>query len=91
MKKNKDDNRSYMKNTDFENYYIDHYYSKSLEEFVKKINKGDNYFRKKLSHRKYKITRFFKFNKITLEKIEYIEKHTGIKLDKYKKRIKDKK
>lgn len=84
-------NRAYMKNTDFENYYIDHFYSKSLEEFVKKLNKGDNFFRKKLSHRKMRIKRFFKFNKMTLDKIKYIEKHTGIKLDDYKKKLKDKK
>ena len=84
-------NRAYMKNTDFENYYIDHYYSKSLEEFVKKINKGDNFFRKKLSHRRMRIKRYFKFNKMTLDKIKYIEKHTGIKLDDYKKKLKDKK
>ena len=84
-------NRAYMKNTDYENYYIDHYYSKSLEEFVKKVNKGDGFFGKKLRYRKHRIKRFFKFNKITLEKIKYIEKHTGIKLDDYKKKIKNKK
>ena len=28
----------HMKNPDYENFYIDHYYSKSLEEFVEKIN-----------------------------------------------------
>lgn len=83
-------NRAYMNNTDFENYYIDHFYSKSLEEFVKKLNKGDNFFRKKLSHRKMRIKRYFKFNKMTLDKIKYIEKHTGIKLDGYKKKLKEK-
>ena len=78
-------NRAYMKNTDFENYYIDHYFSKSLEEFVKKVNKGDGYFEKRESYKKHRIKRYFKFNNITLQKIKYIEKHTGIDLYKYKK------
>ena len=84
-------NRAYMKNSDFENYYIDHYYSKSVEEFVKKVNKGDGFFEKKLNYKKHRIRRYFKFNEITLEKIEYIEKNTGINLQNYKKKlIKDK-
>jgi len=85
-------NRAYMKNSDFENYYIDHYYSKSVEEFVKKVNKGDGFYEKKLEYKRHRIKRYFKFNEITLEKIEYIEKNTGIDLKNYKKKLnKDKK
>ena len=84
-------NRAYMKNTDFENYYIDHYYSKSVEEFVKKVNKGDGFFEKKTNYKKHRIKRYFKFNEITLEKIEYIERKTGINLNNYKKQLKSNK
>ena len=69
-----------MKNPDFKLYYIDHYYFKSVEEFVEKINKGDNYFGQKMSFKKVRIKRFFKYNKVTLEKIKYIENNTGINL-----------
>ena len=80
-------NRAYIKNSDFENYYIDHYYSKSLEEFVKKVNKGDGFYEKKINYKKHRIRRYFKYNEITLEKIKYIEKKTGINLEKYKKNL----
>ena len=80
-------NRAYMKDSDFENYYIDHYYSKSLEEFVKKVNKGDGFYEKKLDYKRHRIKRYFTFNEITLEKIEYIEKNTGIDLKNYKKKL----
>ena len=81
-------NRAFTKNPDFENYYIDHYYSKSVEEFVKKVNKGDGFFEKKTIYKKHRIKRYFNFNEITLEKIEYIEKNTGIDLKNYKKKLK---
>ena len=75
----------YMKNCDFENYYIDHFYFKSVEEFVEKLNKGDNYFEDKISFKIHRIKRFLKINKITLEKINYIENKTNISLSKFKK------
>ena len=53
-----------MKNTDFENYYIDHYYSKSVEEFVKKVNKGDGFYEKKTNYKKHRIKRYFKLMKL---------------------------
>ena len=76
-----------MKNCDFKYYYIDHYYFKSLEEFIEKINKGDNYFGDKLWFKMVRLNRFFRINKITKEKINFIEKYTGIKLSKYKKKF----
>ena len=83
-------NRAYIKKSDFENYYIDHYYSKSLEEFVKKVNKGDGFFEKKTNYKIHRIRRYFKYNEMSLEKIKYIEKNTGIVLKKFKKKLKKK-
>ena len=77
-----------MKNLDFENYYIDHYYFKSLEEFVLKIKKGDTYFGHKKSFQILRLKRYFKINKITLKKIKYIENNLKINLLYYKKHFK---
>ena len=61
----------HIKNPDFKYYYIDHYYSKSLEEFIEKINKGDVFFDNKKSFKMHRIKRYFNINKISLKKIEY--------------------
>ena len=68
---------------DYTNYYIDHYYSKSTEEFIEKINRGDPLH----NTNSYKYERFEKLSKqivLTKEKIEMIEKGTGLNLSKYK-------
>ena len=56
------------KNADFEYYYIDHYYSKSTEEFINKINKGDALF---VDNRMDRIRTYFAYNQITKEKIDF--------------------
>ena len=69
---------------DYTNYYIDHYYSKSTEEFIDKINRGDPFF----NTESYKMERIEKLSKqiiLTKEKIEMIENGTGLSLSKYKK------
>ena len=71
----KNDNRY-----DFEYYYIDHYYFKSTEEFIDKINRGDSFYNNTYDLKFLKIKYYFEINKITLEKINYIEKNTGINL-----------
>ena len=72
---------------DFKYYYVDHYYFKSTEEFINKINRGDAYYKdnKKLKFNKIKF--YFAFNKITLEKIIYIENKTHINLTRFRKKI----
>ena len=55
--------------TDFKYYYIDHYYFKSTEEFINKINRGDAYYSSNNKLKFNKIKFYFAFNKITLEKI----------------------
>ena len=61
---------------DYKYYYIDHYYSKSTEEFINKINKGDAIFGKK--NKDLRINIYFRFNKITYEKIKYIGLKMGL-------------
>ena len=80
----------HMKNPDYENFYIDHYYSKSLEEFVEKINKGDVYFENAEFFKMHRIKRFFKINDLTIEKIKYIEENTGLDLKHYRHKLKEK-
>ena len=69
---------------DFENYYIDHYFYKSLEEFMEKLNDVgyDSDFKNET------IGRFFQHNNITIEKIDYIEKKKKMNLSFYKNYIK---
>ena len=59
-------------NIDYTNYYIDHYASKSTEEFANKMNKGD------VLHMKDnifdRINAYFVYNEVTKEKIDYFDK-----------------
>ena len=67
-------------------YYIDHYYSKSTEEFINKINRGD-ILNNSTTYFMHKIKKYFLYSKITKKKIEMIEKGTGLNLSIYKKKI----
>ncbi len=71
--------------------FLKHFITKTAEEFCIKINRGDAHFYK--NHPKYKgvinhrLKVFFNLNKITKEKIIILENCTGIKLNKYRKKI----
>jgi len=71
---------------DFNNYYIDHYNFKSTEEFINKINKGDALFFK--DNQLDRIRVYFGINKITIKKIQLIEKGTGLNLSEIKNKLK---
>jgi hypothetical protein len=71
-------------NSDFRFYYIDHYYSKSVEELVEKLNKGDVFKGQNIAFKYIRINSYFKRNNITFEKISFIENHTKLNLTKYK-------
>ena len=62
-----------MNNLDYENYFIDHYYFKSLEEFIQKIKKGDTYFGHNENFIKHRLKRYLRVNKITLEKMNILK------------------
>jgi hypothetical protein len=50
--------------TDYKLYYVDHFFCKSTEEFINKLKRGDKLAR---------IKRYFKYNKVSIEKIKMIE------------------
>jgi hypothetical protein len=70
--------------SDLEYYYIDHYYSKSTEEFINKLNKGDALF---IDNRMDRIETYFSQNEVTNEKIDYFENSTGLNLTKFRNRV----
>ena len=78
-----------IKNPDYKDYYFDHFYTKSAEEYIEKKNKGDCFFGSDKRIDMYAIDIFFCFNKITLEKINLFENRTGLNLTKYKNRLKN--
>ena len=63
---------------DYNYYYIDHYYSKSTEEFINKINKGDGVFGYNVTNKYERIYIYFLFNKISREKINLIANKSGL-------------
>ena len=68
---------------DYDNFYIDHYFSKSVDEFIENIDKEDlenNDIRFKND-----LENYFKINNMTNDKIKYIEEKTKLDLSKYKK------
>ena len=80
-------------NPDYEFYYINHYYTKTVEEFIEKMNRGDLLKGDKLKVIEYAIEKFFYINDITSKKISFINKYLGKKynltecLKKYKNKI----
>ena len=70
---------------DYENYYINHYFGKSTEEFANKIIRGDIL---RGTHRhinNLQVYLYFTINEITEEKLKYLEKALGsrVNLGKY--------
>ena len=74
-------------NPDYENYYINHYFGKSLEEFIEKSKRGSAAIGKNNISIMAKINIYFEIYKITKEKIEFIEKKTGMNLSLQRKKI----
>ena len=72
---------------DNKHYYIDHFYSKSTEEFIRKITKGDA-IRNDPKYIYERIDKYFSQSKITKAKIDMIKKKTKISLRKYVKMLK---
>ena len=73
-----------IENPDNKNYYIDHFYFKSAEEYINKRNRGSVFYGNKSRISLYFIDLYFKYNRITKEKINYFEKKTIFNLSKYK-------
>ena len=70
-------------------YYIDHYWSKSTEEFVNKLMKGDVALGNNLTlYNMNKINMYFGLSDITIDKINYIENKTKLNLTKFRLKLK---
>ena len=74
-------------------YYIDHYYSKSTEEFINKLMRGSaadkNAFNKSdINPKLNRIKVYFSINEITSKKVKYIENITKLNLSLYRNKIK---
>ena len=82
--------RGYMI-SDYKYYYIDHYYFKSLDEFIDKLNKGSVRTYNDIKIKIFRLKRFFLINQVNKNKIKYIEKKTGINIKKYYKYLLKKK
>ena len=66
---------------DYENYYINHYYGKSTEEFAGKILRGDILRGTYKGINNYQVYKYFVINEITAEKLKYLEKTLGSRID----------
>ena len=77
---------------DYKYFYIKHYYSKTVQEFVEKINRGDLLRGNSKKTVEWAFEKFFYINEITYEKIKYIQDHFGFKynLSDYMKKLKKK-
>ena len=72
---------------DFENNFIDYYWCKSTEEFVKKINSECNNDEEKNET----IYKYFSINEINEEKIKYIEENTKLNLTTFRTNLNEEK
>jgi len=70
---------------DYEYYYIKHYYSKTIQEFIEKLQRGDLLRGNSNEVIEWAIEKFFYINEITETKIKYIQDKLGSKynLSKY--------
>ena len=75
----------YTNKPDYKYYYIDHYSFKSTEEFIGKLKKTDAFYPNVNNYGKVGI--YFSINKITKEKIDFIERETNFNLSDFKKII----
>ncbi len=62
---------------DYKYYFIKHYYSKSIQEFVDKIERGDLLRGNSKDVIEWAIEKFFYINEVTKTKIEYIQNKLG--------------
>ena len=76
-----------MVEQDFEKYYIDHYFCKSVDEFIEKLNRGDAVWGHKKNFIVGTFANYFGYNKMTKKKIEYVEQKTGLDLSEFKKML----
>ena len=80
----------YTEKVDFRFYYIDHFFCKSTEEFIRKLSKGEVLLIDKNeidNYKKTRIKRYFEYNEFSTEKIEMLEKGLKLNLSELKKSL----
>jgi len=79
-------NLEHIDNINIRKAFIIHFHYKSTEEFIQKLKRGySNWYGKELFNMlKYRINNYLNDNKITKDKIEYLEKELNINLSEYK-------
>lgn len=77
----------HLDNPDHNNFYFDHFYFKSSEEYLEKLNKGSVFYGIKRGFGLYWFKIYFAFNKITKEKLDYFENKTGTNLSLFREKI----
>jgi hypothetical protein len=76
--------------SDYEFYYIKHYYSKSTEEFIDKILRKDACHNYTVAVQMQKVRRYFRYSEVTEEKLNFIENRTKLNLSSLRYRIRKK-
>ena len=64
-------------NSDAKYFYIDHFYTKSLDEFIDKLKRGSAVNGKNKEYKFFRIIRYFNINKLNYFKYKYIIKKLG--------------
>ena len=72
---------------DYNNYYFDHFYFKSTEEYLDKLSRGSCFWGNIRNISFPWISLYLDNNKITLQKINYFEKMTKINLSIFRNKI----
>ena len=83
--RNKIHNVHFSTEPDLKYYYINHYFSKSTEEFINKMKRGDAYITDYKKYQMIRVIKYFSQSEITEEKIKMIEKETKLDLSRFKK------
>ena len=65
---------------DHKYFYYDHFYFKSSEEYLHKLNVGDVFYGEKKGYDLFRFEIYFSINEITMKKLDYFEKLTGVNL-----------
>ncbi len=79
----------FTEKVDFRYYFIDHFFCKSKEEFIRKLAKGDVLLidKNKIDNYKiFRIKRYFEYNDFSIKKIEMLERGPKLNLSKFKKK-----
>ncbi len=72
---------------DHNKYYFDHFYFKSIDEYLEKLNNTSVFYGKKRGFNIYRFQLYFAINKITKEKLDYLENKTKANLSIFRDKI----